>query len=130
MLIHIVVNEKPMPKSVAMALCGTNFLCGEVVEARWDDGRMCAECIAGQDSDLYRKTQKVYAVIEETTEHDVRLDYVGINPRPRLTCYILECVGATLVRQPYMNADVWKQKEAEFLLQHPCANIQDDGYRG
>ena len=124
------VNTKPSPGLGTMALCGKSFRSGEVIEVSWDDGRMCAKCIAGRDSDLYRKAQKVYAVIEEATEHDVRLDYVGINPRPRLTCYILECVGATLVRQPYMNADVWKQKEAEFLLQHPCANIQDDGYRG
>ena len=124
------VNTKPSPGLGTMALCGKSFRSGEVIEVSWDDGRMCAKCIAGRDSDLYRKAQKVYAVIEETTEHDVRLDYVGINPRPRLTCYILECVGATLGRQPYMNADVWKQKEAEFLLQHPCANIQDDGYRG
>jgi len=113
-----------------MALCGKSFRSGEVIEVSWDDGRMCAKCIAGRDSDLYRKAQKVYAVIEEATEHDVRLDYVGINPRPRLTCYTPECNGATLVCQPYMSEDVWRRKSAEFLLQHPYSCVRNEGHRG
>ena len=62
--------------------------------------------------------------------HRVVLDYVGFNPRPRLTCMEPGCGGATLVRQPYMNETQWREKKRAFDEAHPCPEYEDQGVRG
>lgn len=64
------------------------------------------------------------------TNHDVRLDYVGLNSRDRLSCYSNGCNVATLVKQPYMTFEQWKKATKEFYAEHPCSEIKNEGWRG
>lgn len=59
-----------------------------------------------------------------TGEHDVRFFKAGLNRRARLTCQ--SCKGShTLTHQTYMNKAQWEEKKAEFLKQHPCAEVKN-----
>lgn len=50
--------------------------------------------------------------------HNVELDGAGFfSSRPRLTCYT--CDGATLVRQPYMGDETWREQVEAFSQAHP-----------
>ena len=63
-------------------------------------------------------------------EHDVRLDYPGLIPKPRFTCYTEGCNGATLLRQPYMSFGQWEEATKEFSAKHPCSKVENEGWRG
>lgn len=41
------------------------------------------------------------------------------NNHPRLTCYSIECNGATLVHQVYMTPSLWSSKQVGFMSAHP-----------
>ena len=64
------------------------------------------------------------------TNHDVRLDYVGMNGRARFTCYSEACRVATIIRQPYMTFSQWEKTTEDFAAEHPCSEIKNEGYRG
>src|SRR3989344_1099400 len=85
------------------------------------------------NSEKLRKNRKKKNVPNTNTKrknHDVRLDYVGINGRARFTCYTEGCNGATIVRQPYMTFTVWEETTEHFSKKHPCSDIKNEGYRG
>lgn len=63
------------------------------------------------------------------SEHDVQFDKAGFNRRARLTCR--SCKGSqALVHQTYMNKAQWEEKKAEFLKQHPCAEVKNGETEG
>ena len=85
--------------------------------------------------ELQRRAEALSKKIEElkqrdTKNHDVRLDYVGMNSHPRFTCYSEGCNGATLVRQPFMDFQGWEKETEEFSAKHPCSKIKNEGHRG
>ncbi len=47
--------------------------------------------------------------------HEVEIDRAG-GGYPRLTCH--DCNDATLVKQPYMTADIWLEKTSAFQEVH------------
>ncbi len=53
--------------------------------------------------------------MKSSQKHEVKRDYVGLNSRPRLTCY--SCHD-TLVCQPYMTKAAWDEKSALFKKKH------------
>jgi hypothetical protein len=63
-------------------------------------------------------------------DHDVRLDYVGLNGRARFTCYSEGCNGTTIVCQPYMTFYQWEEVTETFAKEHPCSKIKNEGFRG
>ena len=81
---------------------------------------------------ISKKTDEVRESMKNLSkkEHDVRLDYPGLNPRPRFTCYTEGCDGATLIRQPYMTFAEWEKATEEFADKHPCLEVKNEGWRG
>jgi hypothetical protein len=67
---------------------------------------------------------------KQSGEHDVRFDRVGLSGRARFSCYTPGCNTATLIHQPYMSVELMEQKVAEFLEQHPCSSVVNEGWRG
>lgn len=49
-------------------------------------------------------------------DHRVEVDYVGFANRQRFTCYTC---GVTLLRQPYMGFEDWKERVRDFHEKHP-----------
>ena len=62
--------------------------------------------------------------------HEIHLDFVGLNSRPRYSCYGPDCGGIVLVAEPHMTKDSWSEKKAEFFRKHPCHKIINGGLRG
>lgn len=56
-----------------------------------------------------------YGSYYTTKEHRVEIDRAG-GGYPRMTCYT--CEGATLVKQPFMTADVWLLYTRQFQEVH------------
>ncbi len=54
-------------------------------------------------------------------DHKVVVDRGGW----RLTCKEEGCHEATLVRQPWMTIEKWETTRRDFLIKHPCADIED-----
>ena len=69
---------------------------------------------------------------EEISKHDVRYDTVGLNARPRYTCYTPTCAGATLVFPIDATYERRNKMLEEFLEKHPCPpeKIVNEGWRG
>lgn len=51
--------------------------------------------------------------------HKVELDVAGWGGYSRFTCHTCQ---ATLVKQPWMNENIWQQKVQDFLTKHPEEN--------
>ncbi|MDP3954501.1 MAG: hypothetical protein Q8Q06_03750 [bacterium] len=66
-------------------------------------------------------------VQEETKDHNVAIDRVGLFNLTRLTCYTCE---KTLVAQPHMSVSEWDWAKSNFFTEHPCKNPKDEGFRG
>lgn len=72
-------------------------------------------------------TEAAVETAKHYTNHDIALDYVGLNNRPRYTCYTC---SKTLVNQPYMDLTTWTEAKDRFLAEHPCKNVRNEGIRG
>ena len=73
---------------------------------------------------------EIYVGKKNWPPHDVHLDRVGLAQLERLTCINCGCNGATLVRRPFVSNAHWDRAAKEFLAEHPCASIIDEGSRG
>ncbi len=123
-MIHFLdTGERPTTAKVT-ANCGQEIDFKPVVMMR-KDWPVCDRCLEARRK-LANSTRFTFPILTEE-EHNVHLDYVGLNPRPRLTCY--SCNGATLVCQPYMKSE-WAQRQAEFMAIHPCSKVVNEGWRG
>lgn len=69
-------------------------------------------------------------IVDFYEAHDVEVDFVGVNARPRLTCMSKGCEGDTLVCQPYMDQAQWDEAVAAFKKKHPFTTAKDLGWRG
>ncbi len=73
--------------------------------------------------------RRALAEKRSVSEHNVHVDFIGINPKTRFTCHSEGCNEATLIEQPHFDPEAWRQARSKFLAKHPCSEIKDDGYR-
>ena len=123
-MIHFLDTEERPTTTKVMVNCGLE-IDFKPVRAMRVDWPVCSKCLEAHLK-LANSKRFTFPILTEE-EHNVHLDCVGLNPRPRLTCY--SCDGATLVCQPYMKSE-WGQRQAEFMATHPCSKVLNDGWRG
>ena len=61
--------------------------------------------------------------MESTQNHDVCQDRVGLNNRPRYSCYT--CGGKAIVCQPWMNMPDWQEEKDRFFADHPHLKLKE-----